>query len=71
MALEDYVERRTLPDGRHLGTLTLEVVRAAKERTGREKDRTDLQALSRLPFSPERYARVAGPVGSMRVEAVW
>ena len=71
MALEDYVERRTLPDGRRLGALTLEVVRAAKERTGREKDRTDLQALSRLPFSPERYARVAGPVGSMRVEAVW
>lgn len=71
VASEDYVERRTLPDGRHLGTLTLDVVRAAKERTGREKDRTDLQALSRLPFSPERYARVAGPVGGMRVEAIW
>ena len=71
MASEDYVEQQALPDGRRLGSLTLEVVWAAKERTGREKDRTDLQALSRLPFSPERYARVAGPVGGMRVEAIW
>ena len=71
VASEDYVEQQALPDGRRLGSLTLEVVRAAKERTGREKDRTDLQALSRLPFSPERYARVAGPVGGMRVEAIW
>lgn len=67
IALDDYLCRRVLPDGREVGIETPETVRAAKEASGREKDVHDLRALASVACDEERYRRVKGPIEAMRM----
>lgn len=67
---EDYAYRRMLPDGREVGFETLEVLRAAKQASGRDKDAHDLRALDRVGYDENRCGRVSGPVTAMRMTFV-
>ena len=50
-----------------VGTLSPEVVRAAKERSAQDRDLPDLEALASLPFDPARYRRVKEAVSGMQI----
>lgn len=67
LAREDYTCRHTLGDGREVGMETLEVLRAAKETNGRDKDALDLRELDKIGYDEERYRRVRGSVETMRM----
>lgn len=64
---DDYVCRRVLPGGEEVGIETPEVVRAAKEASGRDKDGLDLRALASVGCDEARYQRVKEPVETMRM----
>lgn len=70
IAREDYTCRRALPDGREVEIETLEVLRAAKQASDRDKDACDLSALDRVGYDEDRYLRVRGPVADMRMTFV-
>ena len=70
LSKSDYVTTYPLPDGGFLPALTLEVVRATKECSDREKDHWDLLQLRSLPSDPERYLRVRPAVHQMQISYI-
>lgn len=67
ISVDDYVTTCSLPDGGQIGAYTLEVVRAAKERSDREKDRADLREVGRIGVDRARYERVKAPIQNMEI----
>ena len=70
VAMEDFVERRALPNGEAVGMATLETCRAAKMPSDREKDAVDTAELERLGYDSARLARMTSAFERMDVTCV-
>lgn len=70
IAMEDFVERRVLPNGGAVGMATLETCRAAKVSSDREKDAVDIAELDRLGYDSARLARMTTAFERMNVICV-
>lgn len=67
---EDYITSVELGDGKKIGTYTLEMVKCAKENSGRGKDAQDIREIERVGIDNARYARIKPAVQGMRITAV-
>lgn len=67
LALPDYLAFYRLPDGQKIGCYTLEMIRATKEASAREKDLLDLAQLAAYQIDLQRYARVKPAVTAMEI----
>lgn len=67
LSASDYAVLSPAPGAGIVGTLSPEVVRAAKERSAQNRDLPDLEALASLPFDPARYRRVKEAVSGMQI----
>lgn len=66
MDIADYFATTTLPDGSTMGISSLEVVKATKEKAGREKDYYDIQEIDRIGYDSDRYNRVKNAINNMK-----
>ena len=67
LSASDYAVLSPAPGSGMVGTLSPEVVRAAKERSAQNRDLPDLEALASLPLDPARYRRVKEAVSGMQI----
>ena len=70
ISVEDYITDYKLDDGLEIGSYTVEVVRAAKEKSDREKDLVDLREIDRMGIDYERYSRVKPSVQDMKIDFI-
>ena len=68
ISINDYVSNYVRENQIVIGAYTLEVVKATKEKTNREKDMIDLLEIEKLVIENDRYARVQPSIQNMRVE---
>ncbi len=66
MEITDYLAKTTLPNGRPIGISGLEVIKASKEKTGREKDVHDIKEIDRIGYDANRYERVKSSINNMK-----
>lgn len=67
IALMDYVTKLNRENGLSIGTYTIEMVKAAKERSNRDKDVHDIQTINNLGIDENRYGRVKPVMEGMQL----
>lgn len=70
ISIEDYITDYKIDDGLEIYSYTLEVVRATKEKSDREKDLVDLREIDRIGIDYERYNRVKTSVQDMKIDFI-
>ncbi|MFV0395250.1 MAG: hypothetical protein ACK5LC_12790 [Coprobacillaceae bacterium] len=68
--VKDYIIQGTVIQGDYIGMYPLEMVKAAKESSDREKDRMDILEIDKLGIDAERYERIKEAVHNMKLDVI-